>query len=324
MTADDNERVRAESDSHEPGSLRAEDSGERLGARYLGDGRSRFVVWAPRAESVDLHIVAPQARVIPMERSSRGYHRIVADDVGPGALYVYRLDQRLERPDPASRLQPRGVHGPSEVVSTEFAWADSHWRGRPLREYVLYELHVGAFTAEGTFDAVVPRLDELRDLGITAIELMPVAQFPGGRNWGYDGVYPFAVQTTYGGPAGLKRLVEACHQRGLAVVLDVVYNHLGPEGNYLAEYGPYFTDSYQTPWGSAINFDGPESDEVRRFFVENALGWLEEFHLDALRLDAIQSVGFAQEASPTPQRTRQIGLARGDRDAQFSILRWQC
>ena len=165
-----------------------------------------------------------------------------------------------------------------------------HWSGIPLSHYVLYELHVGTFTAQGAFDAIVPHLDELKDLGITSIEIMPVAQFPGDRNWGYDGVYPFAVQNSYGGPEGLKRLVDACHQRGLAVTLDVVYNHLGPEGNYLNDFGPYFTDRYRTPWGSAINFDGPDSDEVRRFFIENALYWVTEFRVDALRLDAVHGI----------------------------------
>jgi len=167
----------------------------------------------------------------------------------------------------------------------------------PLEEYIIYELHVGTFTKEGTFDAVIPHLDELKALGITAVELMPVAQFPGNRNWGYDGVYPFAVQGSYGGPLGLRRLVSACHQRGLAVVLDVVYNHLGPEGNYIADFGPYFTERYQTPWGAALNFDGPHSDEVRRFFIENAIYWLTEFHIDALRLDALHAI---LDISPYP------------------------
>ncbi|HAZ31533.1 MAG TPA: malto-oligosyltrehalose trehalohydrolase, partial [Dehalococcoidia bacterium] len=165
---------------------------------------------------------------------------------------------------PASRFQPRGVHGPSQVIDSHFSWQDQNWAGLPLEEYIVYELHVGAFTEEGTFDAIIPYLDELKDLGITALELMPVAQFPGNRNWGYDGAYPFAVQDSYGGPEGLKRLVNACHQKRLAVVLDVVYNHLGPEGNYVADFGPYFTDRYKTLWGAALNFDGPYSDEVRR------------------------------------------------------------
>jgi len=182
-------------------------------------------------------------------------------------------------------------------VDSRFPWQDGNWFGLPLQEYIIYELHVGTFTPEGTFDAVISYLDELRELGITAVELMPVAQFPGNRNWGYDGVYPFAVQNSYGGPEGLKRLVDACHQRGLAVILDVVYNHLGPEGNYFADFGPYFTKRYQTPWGGAVNFDGPYSDEVRRFFIENAVYWVAEFHVDALRLDALHAI---LDASPYP------------------------
>jgi maltooligosyltrehalose trehalohydrolase len=214
----------------------------------------------------------------------------MVDGIEPGSLYMYRLDEGKERPDPASRSQPQGVHGPSEVVSPNFEWEDARWFGLALQDYTICELHVGTFTPKGTFDAIIPRLDELKELGITAVELMPVAQFPGTRNWGYDGVYPFAVQNSYGGPEGLKRLVNACHKLGLAIVLDVVYNHLGPEGNYLAEFGPYFTDTYRTPWGAAINFDGPHSDDVRRFFIENALYWITEFHIDALRLDAVHAI----------------------------------
>ena len=261
-----------------------------LGASFLGNGLSLFVVWAPLAPKVDVHLLAPCERLVPMESEERGYHHAAVDGVEPGSLYLYRLDERRERPDPASRFQPRGVHGPSEVVSPHFEWDDAGWTGLPLQEYTIYELHVGTFTPEGTFDAVIPQLGELKELGITAIELMPVAQFPGSRNWGYDGVCPFAVQNSYGGPTGLKRLVNACHKLGLAVVLDVVYNHLGPEGNYAAEFGPYFTDKYMTPWGAALNFDGPHSDEVRRFFVENALYWVTEFHIDALRLDAVHAI----------------------------------
>jgi maltooligosyltrehalose trehalohydrolase len=175
-------------------------------------------------------------------------------------------------------------------VDPAFAWDDQGWFGLPLKDYVLYELHVGTFSAPGTFEGVIPHLDELKELGITALELMPVAQFPGNRNWGYDGVYPFAAQDSYGGPTGFKTLVNACHQKGLAVVLDVVYNHLGPEGNYLRDFGPYFTDRYKTPWGEAVNFDGAHSDEVRRFFIGNALSWITGFHVDALRLDAIHAI----------------------------------
>ena len=261
-----------------------------LGASFLGDDQTRFVVWAPLARKVEVHLLAPGERLVPMELGEWGYHHATVGGIEPGSLYMYRLDEGRERPDPASRFQPQGVHGPSQVVGPHLEWEDAGWLGLELQDYAIYELHVGAFTPDGTFDAVIPHLDELKDLGITAIELMPVAQFPGARNWGYDGVCPFAVQNSYGGPDGLKRLVNACHKLGLAVVLDVVYNHLGPEGNYFAEFGPYFTDSYKTPWGAAVNFDGPDSDEVRRFFIENALYWVTEFHIDALRLDAVHAI----------------------------------
>jgi maltooligosyltrehalose trehalohydrolase len=226
-----------------------------------------------------------------MRRRSPGWFTLTLDGVGTGTRYLYLLDGERERPDPASRALPEGVHGPSEVIDlTAFPWTDAAWRGKPLRDMVVYEIHVGVFTPEGTFDAVIPRLTALRDLGVTAIELMPVASFPGRRNWGYDGVGLFAPQQSYGGPAGLQRLVDACHGHGLAVVLDVVYNHLGPEGNYLAEFGPYFTDRYQTPWGQAVNFDGPDARPVRDFIIANALHWVREYHVDALRLDAIHSI----------------------------------
>ena len=261
-----------------------------LGATYLGGGLGGFLVWAPLINQVEVHILSPEERIVPLEKVSRGYHYGVVPGVKPGTRYFYRLDGNNERPDPASKFQPEGVHGPSQVIDPHFVWEELHWSGIPFSHYVLYELHVGTFTAQGTFDAIIPHLDELKDLGITAIEIMPVAQFPGDRNWGYDGVYPFAVQNSYGGPEGLKTLIDACHQRGLAVILDVVYNHLGPEGNYLHDFGPYFTDRYRTPWGAAINFDGPDSDEVRRFFIENALYWVTEFRLDALRLDAVHGI----------------------------------
>ena len=279
-----------------------------LGATPLPGGRCRFLVFAPSAQAVEVRLLSSAERVVGLERDRFGYHHAVVDEVKAGDLFLYRLDHRIERPDPASRYQPRGVHGPSMVTDPgAFAWRDREWRGIPLSSYILYELHVGTYTPEGTFDAILPRLDSLVELGITAVELMPVSQFPGRRNWGYDGVYPFAVQESYGGPEGLKRLVDACHLRGLAVVLDVVYNHLGPEGNYLSDFGPYFSDRYRTPWGSAVNFDGPFSDEVRRYFRENALYWLREFHVDALRLDAIHGI---MDFSASPFLSELAGAVR--------------
>jgi maltooligosyltrehalose trehalohydrolase len=260
------------------------------GAALVGDDVCRFTVWAPSVHEVAVRLLQDPNRTVPLAPGERGYHTATVDGVPVGTRYVYVLDGALERPDPASRFQPRGVHGPSEVCASRFNWRDAAWRGIPLRDYVIYELHVGAFTPTGTFGAIVPRLDELKRLGITAIELMPVAQFPGKRNWGYDGSYMYAVQNSYGGPEELKRLVNECHGAGMAVVLDVVYNHFGPEGNYAGDFGPYFADRYQTPWGRAINFDGPGSDEVRRFFLENARYWMQEFHIDALRLDALHAI----------------------------------
>jgi maltooligosyltrehalose trehalohydrolase len=261
----------------------------RLGANYLGDGRCGFLVWAPGTENVKVHLL-DRDRLVSFDKVERGYHQATIEDVAPGALYQYRLDGGPDLPDPASRAQPRGVHGPSAVSDAYFDWEDQHWFGIPLEQYVLYELHVGTYTSAGTFEAIIPHLDRLKDLGVTAVELMPVAQFPGERNWGYDGVFPFAVQNSYGGPSGLRKLVNACHQTGLAVVLDVVYNHMGPEGNTIGQFGPYFTDRYRTPWGQALNFDGAESDEVRRYFIENALYWITDLHFDGLRLDAVHAI----------------------------------
>ena len=215
----------------------------------------------------------------------------VASLVEEGLRYAWKLDDGREYPDPASRWQPDGVHGPSAVFFPEsYHWSDRDWRGVARDDLVLYELHVGTFTPEGTLQAIIPRLPQLVSLGVTAIELMPVAQFPGDRNWGYDGVHPCAVQNSYGGPRALQQLVDAAHQAGLAVFLDVVYNHLGPEGNYFGKFGPYFTDRYRTPWGQAIDYDGPDSDPVRQFIVENACQWVRDFHVDGLRLDAVQAI----------------------------------
>lgn len=273
----------------------------KVGAQYLGDNRCLFRVWAPLLNSVDLVIISADNRKIPMDRNGDGYWEATVRNVPPGALYKYLLDSGGETPrefpDPASHFQPHGVHGSSQVVDQAFTWTDRPWKGSPLRDWIMYELHVGTFTPEGTFDAVIPRLSELKDLGVNAVELMPVSQFPGERNWGYDGAYLYAVQNSYGGPAGLKRLVDAAHGMGISVILDVVYNHFGPEGSYIGRYGPYFNPKYKTPWGEAINFDGPYSDGVRNFYYENAIFWLREFHMDALRLDAVHAI-FDMSARP--------------------------
>ncbi|MCW2926825.1 MAG: malto-oligosyltrehalose trehalohydrolase [Thermoleophilia bacterium] len=263
---------------------------DRLGATPRDDGSCEFRVWAPWAERVTVALA--DERREPLEPGEHGYHHGRVAGVAAGDRYAVLLDDDpLELPDPASASQPDGVHGWSQVVDHRaYAWGDDAWRGRPLEEYVIYELHVGTFTPEGTFDAVIGRLDELAEDGITAIELLPVAQFPGGRNWGYDGVDLYAAQSTYGGPEVLRRLVDAAHAHGIAIIVDVVYNHLGPEGNYLGKFGPYFTSQHHTPWGDAVNVDGPGSDEVRRFFIENALQWVCDFHADALRLDAIHGI----------------------------------
>lgn len=290
MVQPDSASVLADSAATDPGShLVFLES--RLGATRTNDGHCEFLVWAPAASRVEVRLLGEPERIVRLIPESHGYHQGAVDHVEANALYTYRLDGERERADPASRFQPQGVHGPSQVAEiSTFEWSDQGWRGLRLEDYIFYELHTGAYTTEGTFEAIIPHLADLKSLGITAIEVMPVSQFPGGRNWGYDGVFPFAVQNTYGGPEGLKHLVNACHGQGLAVVLDVVYNHLGPEGNYLADFGPYFTDRYHTPWGQAINFDGPQSDHVVRFFIENAIHWLDEFHIDALRLDAVHGI----------------------------------
>ena len=246
-----------------------------------------FRVWAPRPSRVE--IVLGERR--PMRRAADGWWTYPAEEAGPGTDYAFSLDGGPPRPDPRSAFQPGGIDGPSRVVDhSAFSWADGSWRGVPLPGSVLYECHIGTFSAEGTFDGAIEHLEHLVDLGIDAIELMPVAEFSGARGWGYDGVDLFAPHHAYGGPDGLKRLIDAAHGHGLGVVLDVVYNHLGPAGNYLPEFGPYFSARYQTNWGDAVNFDGPGSDEVRRFVIDNALMWLRDYHFDGLRLDAVHAI----------------------------------
>lgn len=259
-----------------------------LGAHCLPQG-VHFQVWGPAVDRMELHLLRGD-RYVPMQRDDDGYFTCFVADAQPGDAYLYRLDGERERPDPASRRQAEGVHGPSVVVDTAFDWQDAGWQLPSLRNTVIYELHVGTFTPEGTFDAIIPHLPRLKELGITTIELMPVAEFPGARNWGYDGVHLYAAHAAYGGVDGLRRLVNACHQTGLAVMLDVVYNHLGPEGNYLRDYGPYFTDRYHSPWGESVNLDGAHSDHVQRFLIENAIYWLDACHIDGLRLDAVHAL----------------------------------
>lgn len=255
----------------------------------LAHDQCTFTVWAPLRNKVDL-LLDKDKKVCEMSKDDLGYWRVTLDAVKAGTTYFFRLDGAKTLPDPASRAQPAGVHGPSAVVGDSYQWSDDAWQGLPLGDMVIYELHVGTFTTTRNFEGVISRLPYLKTLGVNAIELMPVSQFPGGRNWGYDGVYPFAVQDSYGGVDGLKRLVNEAHRAGIAVILDVVYNHQGPEGNYLGEYGPYFTDKYKTGWGQALNYDDAWCDGVRNFYWRNALMWLDEFRIDGLRLDAVHAI----------------------------------
>jgi maltooligosyltrehalose trehalohydrolase len=264
-----------------------------IGAEPVGDGAA-FRVWAPGSDAVDAVIYGPAAESVhALEPEGDGHFSATVPGVTAGARYRYRLDGGSVYPDPASRSQPDGVHGPSEIVDPEaFAWTDQGWSGIALEDLVVYELHVGTFTAGGTFDSAVERLPALGELGVTAVEIMPVAGFPGRRNWGYDGVNLFAPSAAYGGPEGFKRFVDAAHGAGLGVVLDVVYNHLGPEGNYLSTVtrGSFFTDRHRTPWGDAVNFDGPEGHGVRELVLQNALYWCHEYRVDGLRLDATHAI----------------------------------
>lgn len=252
-----------------------------------GGGQCTFRVWSPLKEKVSLVF---NGRIHPMERRDDGYWEKTMVGVQSGDRYQFQLADGQPLPDIASRWQPDGVHGASAVAGNQFRWTDEDWAGLSTEELIIYELHTGTFTADGSFAGIIGQLDYLQELGITAIELMPVAAFPGNRNWGYDGVFPFAVHTAYGGIDGLKELVNAAHARGMAVILDVVYNHIGPEGNHFAEYGPYFTDKYKGVWGNVMNFDDEYCDGVRRYFWQNALQWLEEFHIDGLRLDAVHAI----------------------------------
>ncbi|MCU7549672.1 malto-oligosyltrehalose trehalohydrolase [Chitinophagaceae bacterium LB-8] len=259
------------------------------GVDFHKNGTNEIVLWAPYAVKVET--IIDGAERLELEKSEEGYWKLTTDQIKEGSRYQFCLNGSDPLPDPASRFQPEGVHGSSQAIDLKnYQWSDEQWKNPPLEEYILYELHTGTFTQEGTFLSIEQKLDYLKDLGVNAIEIMPVAQFPGSRNWGYDGVAPYAVQNSYGGPRGLQHLVNACHHKGIAVVLDVVYNHLGPEGAYHYLFGPYFNDKYRIPWGGAINFDDAWSDGVRDYFIENALMWFREFHIDALRLDAVHAI----------------------------------
>lgn len=262
---------------------------KRPGAEIIRDNTCRFSVWAPLAEEVEV-IFRENGEPENLEKSDKGYWEKEISGKGPGTFYKFRINNEEEFPDPASRWQPEGVHSWSGIPENSYKWKDNEWKGLPISEMIIYELHVGTFTAEGTFEAVIGKIEYLKELGVNTLEIMPVSQYPGNRNWGYDGVYPYAAQDSYGGPLGLKKMIDACHQSGIAVLLDAVYNHMGPEGNYLSQFGPYFTDKYQTPWGKALNYDDEYCDEVREFFLQNALMWMEDYHFDGLRLDAIHEI----------------------------------
>lgn len=263
-----------------------------LGIRFYN--QTAFAnVWAPQADSVSLKIIKDESKLsedtIALLKQDE-YWQIETANLQPGDQYFFVVDGE-ELPDPTSLSQANGVHKASEAFDLNaYQWNDGEWQTPPLKDFIIYELHTGTFTPQGDFEGMIKKLDYLIGLGVTAIEIMPVAQFPGNRNWGYDGVFPFAVQNSYGGPMALQRLVDVCHQKGLAVVLDVVYNHFGPEGNVLPKYGPYFTEKHHTPWGPAINFDDKYADGVRQYFIENVLMWFRDFHIDALRMDAVHAI----------------------------------
>ena len=273
---------------------------ERVGANYIPGEGCHIRIWAPHAKTMEISWNGQVAA--PLQAEERGYYTGFFPDQKPGDRYYFHLDGK-KIPDPASRYQPEGVYGPSQITAQDYPWTDENWQGVPFDEWVIYEIHPGTYSKNGDFKGIIGDLPRLKDLGITTLEIMPVSQFSGGRNWGYDGVFPHSVQNSYGGPEGLKALVNACHLHGLSVILDVVYNHIGPEGNILFSCGPYAQDKYRTPWGDALNYDGRDSEEVRRYFLQSAWQWLTEYHLDGLRLDAVQTIfdtspiSFLQELS---------------------------
>jgi maltooligosyltrehalose trehalohydrolase len=292
----------------------------RIGAWIDNKGECTFTVWAPLMEKLQIIILSQPEYTYPMVKNDLGYWSVTINKVKPHDCYRIKPNGDKTFPDPASHSQPLGVHGPSEIVDhNAFTWNDRSWRGIALEKMILYEIHIGCFTPEGTFAAAQNRLQDLKDLGINTIEIMPIAAFPGERNWGYDGVYPYAVQKSYGKVDDFKAFIDACHAHEIAVILDVVYNHLGPEGNYLNEFAPYFSKKYNTSWGWAINYDDRHSGGVRNFFIENALYWLREFHIDGLRLDAIHSI-FDASARPFLFDLAQRVNAFGEEDKRKRLL----
>jgi len=295
-----------------------------FGAEPDAGGGTRFRLWAPDAGAVEVVLSGSDGpeRTVPLTPVEDGWYECNVPTAVPGDRYRFRIDGKQEVPDPASRFQPEGVHGPSRVESpTDFAWTDGNWAGRPFEETVLYEVHVGTFSGEGTFAGVRSRLDHLAGLGVNALELMPIAAFPGKRNWGYDGVLPYSPAAAYGAPEDLKRLVQEAHARGISVFLDVVYNHFGPEGNYLHLYASsFFDETHQTPWGAGLNFNGPRSETVREYFIHNALYWLEEFHLDGLRLDAVHAIPDPERAGFLHQLARRVAEGPGARRPVHLVL----
>ncbi|MDJ1480815.1 malto-oligosyltrehalose trehalohydrolase [Cytophagaceae bacterium YF14B1] len=282
---------------------------------FIVDSHTRFVVWAPNAEKVELQLrQADKEEQIAMQRNEWGYWSVEIEKTDIDYRYGYCLDDKGPMPDPASRFQPEGTAHLSAVVSTDYPWTDQNWKAPSLKEMIIYELHVGTFTNQSSLEAIIDKLDYLLDLGINAIELLPLSQFSGSRGWGYDGVFPYAVQHSYGGPQALRRLVDACHSKGIAVILDVVYNHLGPEGNCLPCFGPYLHKRYQQGWGDAINFDNKQADHVRSYFIGNALMWLNEYHIDGLRLDAVHSIwdfGATHFLAELTQAVRTLSMQTG-------------
>jgi malto-oligosyltrehalose trehalohydrolase len=290
----------------------------RFGAEVATNGVS-FRLWAPKHDRISLNIDG-SGGLHPMRPAGDGWHELVTDSARAGSLYRFVLPDGLNVPDPASRFQPMDVHGPSEIIDpAAYEWGDADWRGRRWEECVIYELHVGAFTPEGTFRAAMGRLDSLRDLGVTAIELMPIADFPGRWNWGYDGVLPFAPDSAYGRPEDLKALVDAAHRHGIAVLLDVVYNHFGPDGHYLPAYAPIFTEKHETPWGAAVNFDGDGSSTVRAMILDNALYWITEFNMDGLRLDAVHAIIDDSSEHILDMIARSVRAAVGERHVHLIL-----